>query len=133
MTPEQAVELLPCPFCGTLPKVRHGADAGTHRILRESDDCLGPYTAAVPLEDATMQWNTRAAAPLLGTVGRETVESNLLTELKNLVECLDLARRNNDVSLPFAGYGEVHIDKARAAIANAEAIRPALPAPGEKE
>lgn len=42
--------------------------------------------------------------------------TSLRTELQNLVECLELAQRNSDVSLPFAGYGEIHIAKAREAL-----------------
>lgn len=44
----------------------------------------------------------------------------MLAALTNLVECLELAERNDDVSLPFAGYGREHITRARAAIAKAE-------------
>lgn len=44
----------------------------------------------------------------------------LLAELKNLLDCIDLAARNGETILPFAGYGQIHLEKAKAIVAKAE-------------
>lgn len=44
---------------------------------------------------------------------------DMLKALRDLLDCLDLAEKHDDLPLPFAGHGHDFIDKARAAIANA--------------
>lgn len=65
-TAELRARLLPCPFCGKPPRVHDywTADGGRHAIACFNSDCFGPHTTAVGLDDATRQWNTRAASPL---------------------------------------------------------------------
>lgn len=55
-----------------------------------------------------------------GEVVRAEIADDLLAALTNLLECIDLAARNGETILPFAGYGQVHLEKARAAVAKAE-------------
>lgn len=59
---------------------------------------------------------------------REAME----TELRNLVECLELAKRNgDDLPLPFAGYGWVHVERARDTLDRLST--PSSPSPREEE
>lgn len=52
---EKAVELLPCPFCGSDPTIN-----GLHAIYCTNDECIGPHTTAARWGDALIQWNARA-------------------------------------------------------------------------
>lgn len=51
-------KLKPCPFCGgaawSEDHPQHGA-----RIYCNCDECLGPSTTALTMQDAIVQWNTR--------------------------------------------------------------------------
>jgi hypothetical protein len=62
-------ELLPCPFCGKPPHVEMTGFHLNGRTIRcETDDCMGPHTTAACEDDATIQWNTRAASPAAPSV-----------------------------------------------------------------
>jgi len=63
---EIASALLPCPFCGNPPAVEMtGFHLGGRTIRCETDDCMGPHTTAACMDDALIQWNRRAATPLV--------------------------------------------------------------------
>lgn len=47
--------LLPCPFCGSTPKIL----GSMHTIYCGADNCFGPATTADNFADAKVQWNTR--------------------------------------------------------------------------
>lgn len=87
---------------------------------------VGGLVIAMPVKE----WH-RLACKATGRRGDElerlrALNAEMRAALTNLVECLELAERNDDLPLPFAGYGYDFITKARAAIAKA------APQPGEQ-
>lgn len=57
LRPRRQTVLLPCPFCGSHPEIFED----DHLIECHGINCIGPKTTAAHLEDAIVQWNTRAA------------------------------------------------------------------------
>lgn len=58
-TDRDLLRLAPCPFCGGEAFVRV-LNGGQQIICCEGEECFGPRTTAFTLQDATVQWNTRA-------------------------------------------------------------------------
>jgi hypothetical protein len=56
------VELLACPFCGTVPTTRpwHGGGPDKTMIHCDSDDCqVSPQVTGETPDEAAAKWNTR--------------------------------------------------------------------------
>lgn len=52
-------EIKPCPFCGEQPVTNNRAGGMLGQVYCKNEDCFGPRTTALGIEDSTRQWNKR--------------------------------------------------------------------------
>jgi hypothetical protein len=76
------LKLLPCPFCGVVPQIYRVPGDTEGSIACVNGLCFGPKTTAAHIEDASLQWNTRALSPPEPTEGASDAAIALLDRLQ---------------------------------------------------
>lgn len=70
-------ELKPCPFCGGKPFTNHRHGGIMGQVYCKNDECFGPRTTALCIEDSARQWNKRpVVVPAQRSAGYELAEED---------------------------------------------------------